>query len=346
MKAVQKVARGNGFLECREVDEPVAAPGKIKIKVAYCGICGSDMHIVEGFEPPGASWPFPVTLGHEYSGTVVEIGEGVTKFQVGDRVTSNVSTGFCGKCHICLSGNYYACPENRNMGYETDGFMAEYAVVDEGIAFKLPDNLSFEEGAQVEPACVAAFATLEKANLKPGDTAVVIGAGVIGLLVVQFVKLCGAKAIVIDLSSAGNKLALARQYGADLVLENDKTDAIAEVRRATGGTGADYIFECTAAEPCINQATLMTRRGGTIVMLGITPPEGTTFKYYLLSILQGHTIVNSFGHRLHTWPRVIQLISEGRISVKELVTHKLGFEQCAKAFENQEPGKIKILLHP
>jgi L-iditol 2-dehydrogenase len=346
MKAVQKVDRGNGFLECRDIPEPSAGPGKIKIKVAYCGICGSDLHIVEGFEPPNASYPFPVTLGHEYSGTVVEVGEGVTQFAVGDRVTSNVSTGFCGKCYQCLSGNYYACPGNRNMGYETDGFMAEYAAVDAGIAFKLPDNISFEEGAQVEPACVAAFATLEKVNLKPTDTCVVFGAGAIGLLTLQFLKLCGSKVIVADLSSVAGRLELAVKYGADLVIENDKVDAMAEIRKATGGAGADYIFECTAAEPCINLATLTVKRGGTVVMLGITAPTGTTFKYYLLSMLQGNTIINSFGHRLHTWPRVISLIAEGKISVKDLVTHKFTFEQFEEAFGCKDPGKIKVLLHP
>jgi L-iditol 2-dehydrogenase len=261
-------------------------------------------------------------------------------------VTSNVSTGFCGKCYTCLSGNYYACPSNKNMGYETDGFMAEYAVIEAGIVFKLPDNISFEEGAQIEPACVAAYAVLEKVDLRPDDTVVIMGAGAIGLLTLQFVKLCGAKAIIVDLSTATSRLKLAKKYGADHILENDKVEAISEVRKLTDGKGADYVFECTAAEPCINQATLMVRRLGTIVMLGITSPDGTNFKYFLNTIMQGDNIVCSFGHRIATWPRVIKLISEGKISVKELITHKFKFEQYEEAFNLKDPNRLKILLEP
>ena len=346
MKAIKKMDHGHGHLALVETDEPAVRPGTLKIKVEACGICGSDLHIVEGFEPPGISYPFPVTLGHEYSGTVVEVGEGVTNFSVGDRVTSNVSTGFCGKCYMCLSGNYYACPTNRNMGYECDGFMQEYVVVDAGIAFKLPESISFEEGAQVEPICVAAFAVFEKASLKPNDVCVIMGAGTIGLLALQLVKLCGAKAIVVDLSSAANRLELAKEFGADLVLENDKTEAIAEVKKFTRGLGADYVFECTAAEVCINQSLLMLRRLGTLIELGITDPAGTTLKYFLFDILAGHNIVCSFGHRLHTWPRAIGLLAEGKVRVREMITHRFPFESYDEAFNLKDPNKLKVLLIP
>ncbi|MDR2157489.1 MAG: alcohol dehydrogenase catalytic domain-containing protein [Clostridiales Family XIII bacterium] len=346
MKAIRKIDHGPGHLALVDAEEPQVRAGAIKIKVEVCGICGSDLHIVEGFEPPGASYPFPVTLGHEYSGTVVEVGEGVTDFNVGDRVTSNVSDGFCGKCYRCLSGNYYACPTNKNMGYECDGFMQEYAVVDAGIAFRLPDNISFEEGAQIEPACVAAFAVLEKVSLKPGDTCVVMGAGTIGLLVLQFVKLCGAKAVVVDLSSAASRLELAKRFGADCVLENDKADVIAEVRKLTAGVGADYVFECTAAERCINQSLMMLRRLGTLVELGITDPQGTMLRYFLFDILSGHNIICAFGHRLHTWPRVIGLVAAGKIKVQEMISHRFAFSDYEKAFRLQDPNKLKVLLVP
>jgi L-iditol 2-dehydrogenase len=165
-------------------------------------------------------------------------------------------------------------------------------------------------------------------------------------LTLQFVKLCGARAIAVDLSSARAKLELAGKYGADLIVENDKADAMAEVRKYTGGVGADYVFECTALESCINQGLLMLRRLGTFVELGITSPEGTTLKYFLLSILQGHTIVCAFGHRLHTWPRVIRLMAEGKITVKELITHRFTFDEYKEAFSCKDPDRLKILLTP
>jgi L-iditol 2-dehydrogenase len=338
---------GSGKLAYVEVPEPVVTPFTVKIKIAYSGICGSDYHIVEGYETPMAPpRPYPLTLGHEYSGTIAEVGEGVDNLKVGDRVTALVTVGYCGKCASCLKGEYFRCAGAKNMGYECDGTMTDYVVVPAAGVFKLPDTITFEEAAQVEPACVAGNAVLAKVNLKPDDTVVIMGAGPIGLLILQFVKLCGAKAILIDLSRETTKLALGKKFGADYILENDKCDAITEVRKLTWGKGVDYLFECTAVESCITQGSLMVRAGGKFVELGITPPEGTTFKFFLLLVMQAIDVLCSFGHQPPMWEKVIQLMAEKKINTADLVTHKFSFKQFDEAFALKGPERVKVLLHP
>ncbi|MGL6106554.1 zinc-dependent alcohol dehydrogenase [Romboutsia sp.] len=346
MKAVRKLEHGNGFLGCVEVEEPKVSSNTVKIKVEYCGICGSDVHIVEGLEPIDNPLPLPVTLGHEFSGTIVEIGENVKNFKVGDRVTSNVCTNFCGKCINCLTESVYNCSQSKNMGYETDGAMAEYVCMEEFNVFKLPDNISFEEGAQVEPVCVAAHAVLECVDIKPTDIVVIMGAGPIGLLVLQFVKACGAKAILVGKSTSANKLALGKELGADYIFENDKCDVIKEVMIITGRKGADFVFECSGADICITQAIMMTRKKGTIVELAITSATGSTIHSYLYAVMNEMKIQFAFGHTYATWPKAIELMSTGKIRTKELVSHKFSFEDYDKAFHCKDQNKIKILLHP
>ncbi|MDR1894706.1 MAG: alcohol dehydrogenase catalytic domain-containing protein [Spirochaetales bacterium] len=337
---------GSGKLAYVDVPEPVVQPYTAKIKIAYSGICGSDYHIVAGYETPGAPRTYPLTLGHEYCGTIAEVGEGVTNVKVGDRVTALVTVNYCGKCLSCLKGEFYKCAHVQNMGYECDGSMTDYIVVPSAGIFKLPDSVSFEEAAQIEPACVAGNAVLVKADLKPNDTVVVMGAGPIGLLILQFAKLQGAKVIVIDLSTETKKLALAKQFGADYILENDKCDAITEVRKLTLGRGVDYLFECTAVEGCINQASLMVRARGKFIELGITPPEGTSFKFFLLLVMQGIDVLCSFGHLPSMWEKVIELLAEKKINTKDLVTHKFKYTQFEEAFALKGPERVKVLLHP
>jgi L-iditol 2-dehydrogenase len=346
MLAIRKMEAGPGHLAYVDVTEPAVKPHTVKIKIVYCGICGSDYHIIDGYETPGVPTPFPLTVGHEYSGTIAEVGEGVAGFNVGDRVTALVTMNYCGHCSSCLKGEFFSCTNAKNMGYECDGALTDYIVVPAAGVFKLPDSVSFEEGAQVEPACVAANAVLEKVQIKPGDTVVIMGSGPIGLLILQFVKLCGGKAIVIDLSRETKKLELAQKFGADYILENDKCDAITEVRKLTLGKGADFLFECSAVESCINQASLMVRARGKFVELGITPPTGTMFNFFLLLVMQGIDVLCSFGHMPPMWERVIKLMAEKKINTKDLVTHKFSYQQFEEAFSCRGPEKVKALLHP
>jgi len=346
MRAVRKTDHGAGHVECVEIDEPKIRKGCVKIKVEYCGICGSDSHIFGDFETPTAPLPIPFTFGHELSGTIVEIGEGVEKFNVGDRVTSNVITGYCGRCEACVSGHPGLCKHSHNAGYECDGAMAEYFVIEEGMVFALPDNISFEEGAQVEPACVAAHAVLELCNIKPSEVCVIMGCGPIGLLVLQFAKACGAECVCVDVSKFQNRLDLAKKYGADYVFANDQAHVVEEVRRLTKGQGVSYVFECTGDDMCFDQAVMMSKVHGKIVEIAITNDAGSTHRAFLLAVMMGLDIQCSFGHSYDTWPKVLQMMAEGKINTKDLVSHKFVFEDINKAIELDDPAKLKILMHP
>lgn len=345
MYAVRKLEHGPGHVGCVEVPEPQVEPGKVKIKIAYCGVCGSDTHLVGGYEPPTAPLPIPFTLGHEFSGTVSEVGEGVTSLKVGDRVTANVTTGFCGKCQNCLTGAISACSESKNLGYETDGAMAEYICMEEGCVFKLPDSISLEEAALTEPCCVAAHAVLELTDLKPSDTVVVMGSGPIGLLVLQFVKACGART-VLTVSKASSRMELGKKLGAEYAFAGDQCNVVQEVRKITGGKGADYVFECSGTDASIAQAIMMTRKRGTIVELAITNPNGSTIKPFLLAVMQEMRIQCSYGHSLATWPKVLRMMEDGKIDTKSIITHQFSFQQCDQAFACRDSNKLKILLHP
>ena len=347
MKAVRKMEHGLGHVACVDIPEPEVKPGFIKIKVAYCGICGTDDHIVRhGLETP-QGLDLPVTLGHEYSGTVVEVGEGVTDFKVGDRVTTGGLTNWCGKCMACKNFlGLGTCPHSRSIGYEVDGAMAEYIVHEDGYTFKLPDNISFEEAAIIEPAAVACHAVLEVADIKPTDNVVIFGAGPIGLLVLQFVKLCGAKAALIDVSAAAGRLQKAKDFGADVVLENDKCNAIEEIGKIFGGQ-VNAAFDCTSQSICIDQAIMMTSFNGSIYLVG-TPDmkEGYTMKAAIAAFMKEQTIKFAFAHRWPTWPKTIRLIAEGRINAKDMITHYFPFDKCEEAFYLTDPDKVKVLLHP
>lgn len=347
MKAVRKMEHGLGHVACVDIPEPEVKPGSIKIKVEYCGICGTDDHIVRhGLETP-QGLDLPVTLGHEYSGTVVEVGEGVKGFKVGDRVTTGGLTGWCGECVACKNMlGLGSCAQARSIGYEVDGAMAEYIVHEEGYTFKLPDNMSFEEAAIIEPTAVAVHAVLEVANIQPTDKVAIFGAGPIGLLVLQIVKLCGAKAVLIDISAAAGRLEKAKAFGADAVFENDKCNAIAEVQKFFGGQ-ADAAFDCTSQSVCIDQAIMMTRFNGSIYLVG-TPDmkEGYHLKASIAAFMKEQTIKFAFAHRFPTWPKAIRLIAEGRVNAKDMITHKFKFDDCEEAFYLADPDKVKVLLHP
>jgi len=347
MKAVRKMEHGLGHVACVDIPEPEVKPGFIKIKVACCGICGTDDHIVRhGLETP-QGLNLPVTLGHEYSGTIVEVGEGVTGFKVGDRVTTGGLTGWCGECVACKNFlGLGTCPHSHSIGYEADGAMAEYIVHEEGYTFRLPDNISFEEAAIIEPTAVAVHAVLEVADLKPTDNVVIFGAGPIGLLVLQIVKLCGCKAVLVDISAAAGRLMKAKDFGADAVFENDKCNAIEEVQKFFGGQ-ADAAFDCTSQSVCIDQASMITRFNGTIYLVG-TPDmqQGYQLKAAIAGFMKEHTIKYCYAHRWPTWPKAIRLIAEGRVNAKDMITHRFRFEDCEEAFYLADPDKVKVLLHP
>lgn len=347
MKALRKMKPAWGCMELTDIPEPITTPGHVKIKVAYCGICGSDMKFYHWNMRPGLHIPIPVTLGHEFSGTVSEIGEGVSGIAVGDCVVAETPEISCGTCRECRTGNSLLCSSKRSIGYQTDGAMAEYIVIKRELVHPIPHNVTLKQAALCEPAAVAAHAVFDKTAVHPGDCTVIFGPGAIGLLVLQMVKAAGCRAILAGMSGDEKRLAVGTQLGADEILLVDQADVPAQIKKLTGGCGADVIFECSGAESALNQAIVSLKKMGELVIVALFPNKN-------LSISAMNTIVNneiritgSYGQRYGSWVRVLTLLSQGKMNAEAMETHTFPMNQWQDGFDTAQQGKgIKILLQP
>ncbi|MBC7190709.1 zinc-binding dehydrogenase, partial [Candidatus Aerophobetes bacterium] len=254
MKAVVKFEKGHGNVEVREVEEPRVGEGEVKIEVKAAGICGTDIHI---YHDRFKNNP-PVILGHEFCGVVREVGKNVTEFKEGDRVTSETAGWVCGKCFYCRTGNYNLCPERKGIGYMLNGAFTRFCVVRKEIVHRLPDNVDFISGALCEPLSCAVHGIIEETGIETGDVVLVIGPGPIGLLSVQIAKTEGGKVIVTGLSVDEERLSLAKELGADFVVNVEKDNVEKLVRDLTDGYGADVVLECSGSSSGANLGLKLT----------------------------------------------------------------------------------------
>ncbi|MEM2886415.1 MAG: alcohol dehydrogenase catalytic domain-containing protein [Thermoproteota archaeon] len=231
MKAVVKTRLGDGAVELLEVPKPSLSYGQVLVEVKAAGVCGSDVHFYRGRYD--AYLNPPVILGHEFSGTVVELGEGARDVKVGSRVTVETHARVCGKCMFCNTGQYNLCMERVAFGYGTNGAFTGYVAAPSNRVHELPEKVSFDEGALTEPVAVVHHAVVDRTPLVPGCTAAILGPGPIGLLVLQTAKMMGAGFVAVTgLPSDAKRLELAERLGADLAIDVRKEDAVAEVRKA------------------------------------------------------------------------------------------------------------------
>ncbi|MCY3775911.1 MAG: galactitol-1-phosphate 5-dehydrogenase, partial [Candidatus Aminicenantes bacterium] len=262
-------------LDLLDVPSPGAAPDEVLVRVRSCGICGSDVHGYDGSS--GRRIP-PVIMGHEASGVVAEVGAAVRAFDPGDRVTFD-SMICCRSCIFCRAGRPNLCEDRRVLGvscgdYRRHGAFAEYVTVPEHVVFRVPDGVSFDEAAMVEPVSVAVHA-VARANPALGDKALVVGAGMIGLLTIQALRSAGCGRIfAVDL--AADRLRLAKELGADETIQSGAgTDVPAVMREMTGGLGADVVMEAVGIAETVAMSIESVRKGGTVVLIGnIAPTVG------------------------------------------------------------------------
>ncbi|MEK8130034.1 2,3-butanediol dehydrogenase [Paenibacillus filicis] len=332
------------------VEAPTAHKGQVKIRIEACGICGSDLHeYVAGpiFIPEGAPHPLtkeqaPIVMGHEFSGQIVEVGEGVSRLQVGDRVV--VEPVFsCGQCPNCKQGKYNLCEKMGFLGLAGGGGgFSEYVAVDEHMVHRIPDSLSYEQGALVEPSAVALYA-VRSSQFKVGDRAVVFGTGPIGLLVIEALKASGASQIyAVELSE--ERRSKAEELGA-IGLNPAKLNVVEEIHRLTGG-GADVSFEVTGVPVVLNQAIQSAKTSGQIMIVSIFEREASLHPNQI--VFQEKNITGVIGYR-NVFPAVISLMQQGYFPAEKLVTKRIaladvveeGFEQLLK-----EKNQIKILVSP
>jgi L-iditol 2-dehydrogenase len=343
MKALL-LAEYNKF-ELADLPRPIPGPEEVLVEVTACGICGSDVHGYDGSS--GRRIP-PIVMGHEAAGIVAETGTDVTGFQKGDRVTFD-STVYCGNCDYCRSGQMNLCDFRQVVGvscgdYRRAGAFAEYVVVPQRILYRLPDTLSFPEAAMLEAVSVALHA-VRLSEMRGGETALVIGAGMIGLLTLQAARAAGAASVFItDLDPT--RLKLAKEMGADETLHLSGAELIAEVMRLTAGKGVDVALEAVGRNETISAAIDCVRKGGTVLLIGNIKPEVTL---PLQKVVSRQVRLQGTAASSGEYPQAIELMTCGKIRVKPLITAVAPLEEGPRWFDRLhagEPNLMKVVLAP
>ena len=342
------VTRDWNDIHIAEVPVPRLEPGEVLVRVGACGICGTDLKIVAGVYK--GSWPpaLPFIQGHEWAGTVAAVGEGVTGLQVGDRVAAENHKG-CGTCANCRRGRYNLCEVARSKGkayklygHSAQGAFADYAARPAGLLHKLPDAVSFEEGTIVNQGALGLHA-IRRCRIEPGDTVAIIGPGLVGLITVQLAKAVGATRVIV--AGRGPRLELAKELGADEVVDISTTDTVEGIRTLTNGIGADCAFECAGASEAVVASINCVKRGGRVALVGLTGNKEVAFNTDRMALDE----VDVFGVRSspNTYPQLINLIAAGKVNVKKLVSRVYPLEQISDAFDafrKREGGAIRMVI--
>lgn len=341
MKALVKQELGHGNLVVVDREEPVVGPNQVKIKIKYAGICGSDLHTYEGKYKVAV----PVTLGHEFAGEVVEVGEGVSEFKVGDRVTSETTFHICGECRYCKSQDYNLCSSRKGLGSQVHGAFTNYLIARKESVHKLPENVDYLAASMTEAVACAHHAVM-KSSVKPGDVAVVLGPGPIGLLVAQIAKHYGAKIVITGLTKDKSRLDKAIKLGIDAAVDIQTQNLKEVVNGLTDGYGADIVFECTGAPPSLNTGLDLLRKQGEYVQVGIFPQTeiSTDFEKIIQKEIK---VMGCRSQKPADWEPSLHLMNIGAVKAHELVSHQFDITEWDKAYDTIKKGEaIKVVLSP
>ncbi|MCI0537082.1 MAG: alcohol dehydrogenase catalytic domain-containing protein [Verrucomicrobiales bacterium] len=342
MKALVKFASGAGQVELRDMPEPAPADNQVKIEIAACGICGTDLHV---YHDTFRNYP-PVILGHEFAGRVVEIGKNVKGVREEERFTIlGASTVTCGRCVYCRKGEFMFCPERRGMGHGVNGAFTRYAVARPDQLFRLPDDLPSEEGALCEPFAAAVHAVCEITPMQFGDVVLVSGPGPIGLLCLKLLVAQGLKVIVAGTAQDARRLALAKQFGAARIVDVPREDLQQIVKDETDGFGVDVAFECAGAAASARAALASVRPLGRYTQVGHFG-KSIELNFDLLAFRQIR-MKGSVGYTAETWKRMMNILGQGRVKLGEIITHRLSLDDWKQGFDAcEDKSALKVLLKP
>ncbi|NLL91191.1 MAG: zinc-dependent alcohol dehydrogenase family protein [Ruminococcaceae bacterium] len=322
--------------QCKElqVDE-------VLIDVAACGVCGTDLHLFHGEEGAGKS-TLPLIMGHEFSGTVLKTGSEVKDFKPGDRVTVDPNL-MCGECHQCRRGKVQFCDHAEAYGVSMDGGFSEQCVVRQKVVYHIPNTLSLEHAALVEPVACCLHG-IDRANIKPGDTVAIIGAGSIGLIMLQLAKYSGAARIIV-IEPVPEKRKVARELGASHLIDplsQDVKKAISDAEIVS----VDTVIECVGNPATMEQAVDIASRGATVLLFGLTPPNSLMSIKPLEEVFRKELIItSSFINPLVT-QRSIDLLASGKINLDTVITDRVPLDDAIKVFTDdgyRKRGKILII---
>lgn len=332
-------------LETVDLPLPRPGPGEILLRVEACGICGSDVHGYDGAS--GRRIP-PIIMGHEAAGIVAAVGPGVAGVHEGDRVAPD-STIYCGECEYCRRGEINLCDRREVLGVSTADFrragaFAEFVAVPERVAHRLPETLAFTDAAMIEPLAVAVHA-VDLGGVPKDGTALVVGAGMIGLLTLQALRIAGCSAVyVLDIEES--RLKLAEELGASAVINGKTADPAAELSRLTDGRGVDVAMEAVGSTPTIKAAIENVRKGGTVVLIGNIAP---TAEIPLQIVVSRQLRLQGSAASAGEYPRCIELLARGEINLKPLISVVAPLAEGPQWFErlhSRQSNLMKVILTP
>lgn len=330
---------GNKTFAVTDLPTPHAGPGELVLRNQVCGVCGTDVHIYHG-EPGSADVNPPVVLGHEYSGEVVEVGEGVTGFAVGDHVTVDPNI-YCGHCSYCQNGKKQLCPSMEAIGVTRDGGFAQYSRIPAAQAFKLEPIVPWEAAAMAEPLACCLHG-IDLAGIQVGDKVCVVGGGAIGLLMVQLAKLSGASQIVLSEPNEKRRQ-VGLQLGANAAIDPTRPDAQEAFAQVLGG-GANVVIECVGNVPAVKSAFQFAGKGATVLLFSV-PKVDATFDLPLFDVYKKELTIKGSFVNPDTHARAVALINSGKVDFDPIITHRFTLDQLPEAIAMQmSDASIKVVV--
>ncbi len=336
---IQQVMTEPGKIVFREVETPRPKAGEVLVKIMRIGVCGSDIHVWHGKHP---FTKYPVTQGHEVSGEIAALGDGVTGFALGQKVTIQPQV-VCGKCHPCRHGKYNLCEELKVMGFQTTGVASEYFAVDAAKVTPLPETMSFDEGAMIEPLAVAVHALNRFGDMRDMRVAV-LGAGPIGILVAQAAKGMGAESVLItDVSDI--RLEKAKECGVDFCVNTARTDFGDALVQAFGPDKADVIYDCAGNDVTMGQAIQYARKGSTIILVAVFADLAKVD----LAVLNDHELDlnTTMMYRNEDYLEAIRLVNVGKVRLQSLISKHFAFADYAEAYRYIDANRqstMKVIM--
>ena len=334
-----------GKIVVRRIPIPSIKKNEVLVKVARCGVCMTDVHVYKGSFPVKT----PVILGHEFSGTIEKVGENVTSYanlsgqipiRIGDRISA-IPMINCGSCPICLRGRGNLCESAQVIGgageIVNNGAFAQYIKLPARVLYKLPDNVSYITGAFIEVTACCIHG-IDLSRIRQGDSVLLIGAGTVGLLLLELIKLQGPSQIIVS-EGISQRRKLAKARGADFVVDPMRTDPVNEVRKITSGQGADVVIEAVGSPQTTEQAIQMARKGGIVNIFGVANTNAFSqikpFDIYFREL----TVVGTYAVTLDTFNRAAKLLASGRLDIDYLLTEELPLCELEKAIEMMKKKK-------
>lgn len=343
MKALVKYAPGDGNVGIRDVEEPDCGDHQVKLEIAYCGICGTDLHVLHD---TFRNYP-PVILGHEFAGRVVEVGRRVvSQWRIGDAVAGLGATAIrCGQCSYCLSGNFIFCQARKGMGHGTDGAFTRYVVMRPDQLYRVPEAMTLEEAALCEPFAAVVHAATEISPVGIGQKALVSGPGPIGLLCLKLLVAQGVSVMVAGTAQDGARLEAAARFGAVDVVNVDEQNLAEAVAEFTGRVGMDVAFECAGQESSVRACLESLRPMGRHTQVGVC--AGNASLPMDMIFAKQLTLTGSICYTEATWERMMQILAGGKVRLADLVSDKLPISEWQAAFDAcRKREALKVLMYP